>query len=660
MEIARSRGTRPDRLIRQLQGNLDNIVLKAMRVEPLRRYSSPEALAEDLENHLQGLPVAALPESVAARLSRALVRNRWAVAGSLVTMVAVVGVLLATTFKLRYDTLQQEQTILAQENTILAQENTILEQERDRIEKQRSVLREAFERVSKQIDEQSSRSARDAGDIQRLRDTLVKMESEYTQLTEAGGSSPATVDDWIQTGHIRRRLSALAYSPANRTVNAGNAEESAAWAARAQAAAQRAIDLAGERGDVLPLKALELMAALARDRGDLELHSASDLEAAEASYREAAKALDRAIDSLRPGVPEIARLQRERRTVATKLADVAQQGGRLDGLVAAREEIVRGYREELSRSQNAPARVDLSIGLYRLGETMEVVDGTPSPQSHQCFEESLEVMRPALDASAGVDVRRVAMAAMQYLAVRLLDRSDELGAPEEQRKTDGDRARDLVVEAAHQAAILAYQAPHEMMSRADLLGTHQMFLPRVSGAAAIKVLEFTRVVRIEPDMFLLEDEARMPAETAEIIRKPKSLALRIAHGNRLADGWDRAKAQGASEGLPDAASVTTHMRTAWSHSRAVAGGAETDLALLVEAMYCLALAADPDVSMLLWPAEAERAANSTESADLARSLYKRIEEREGELAGPISWAGYFASERVNQLEPIEAAPAPAP
>ncbi|MCB1035915.1 MAG: tetratricopeptide repeat protein, partial [Acidobacteria bacterium] len=47
------------KLRRQLKGDLDSIVLKALRKELAERYSSAEQLAEDLERYLEGLPVRA-------------------------------------------------------------------------------------------------------------------------------------------------------------------------------------------------------------------------------------------------------------------------------------------------------------------------------------------------------------------------------------------------------------------------------------------------------------------------------------------------------------------------------------------------------------------------------------------------------------------------
>ncbi len=57
--VALARGSDPPALRRRLAGDLDSIVLKALRKEPKERYSSAEQLSEDISRHLQGLPVAA-------------------------------------------------------------------------------------------------------------------------------------------------------------------------------------------------------------------------------------------------------------------------------------------------------------------------------------------------------------------------------------------------------------------------------------------------------------------------------------------------------------------------------------------------------------------------------------------------------------------------
>jgi eukaryotic-like serine/threonine-protein kinase len=74
-----------------LAGELDNIILMALRKEPSRRYSSVEQFGEDLRRFRAGLPVAAQPATAAYRLRKFVARHR---AGA-ITVALVVATLLA-------------------------------------------------------------------------------------------------------------------------------------------------------------------------------------------------------------------------------------------------------------------------------------------------------------------------------------------------------------------------------------------------------------------------------------------------------------------------------------------------------------------------------------------------------------------------------------
>jgi serine/threonine-protein kinase len=74
--VARARQSTVDRLPRELSGDLDNIVLKALRKEPPRRYTSVEKLSDDLDNHLSGRPVDARPDTFGYRAGKFVRRHR--------------------------------------------------------------------------------------------------------------------------------------------------------------------------------------------------------------------------------------------------------------------------------------------------------------------------------------------------------------------------------------------------------------------------------------------------------------------------------------------------------------------------------------------------------------------------------------------------------
>ncbi|MGA9130574.1 MAG: protein kinase [Candidatus Sulfotelmatobacter sp.] len=55
--VAEVRALRPEELRRRLRGDLDTIVMKAIRTEPEHRYASAEEFSKDIERHLSGLPI---------------------------------------------------------------------------------------------------------------------------------------------------------------------------------------------------------------------------------------------------------------------------------------------------------------------------------------------------------------------------------------------------------------------------------------------------------------------------------------------------------------------------------------------------------------------------------------------------------------------------
>jgi serine/threonine-protein kinase len=93
--VSRTREGRPERLCRMLSGDLDEIVLKALRKEPAERYASVEQLSEDLRRYLGGLPVAARRGSLRYRGAKFLRRNRTAVLTAAAVSLALLGGLLA-------------------------------------------------------------------------------------------------------------------------------------------------------------------------------------------------------------------------------------------------------------------------------------------------------------------------------------------------------------------------------------------------------------------------------------------------------------------------------------------------------------------------------------------------------------------------------------
>src|SRR4029078_11012886 len=74
--LSANRGTEPKRLTALLRGELDWIVMKALEKDRNRRYESANAFVADVQRHLAGKPVQAVPPSAGYRLRKFLRKNR--------------------------------------------------------------------------------------------------------------------------------------------------------------------------------------------------------------------------------------------------------------------------------------------------------------------------------------------------------------------------------------------------------------------------------------------------------------------------------------------------------------------------------------------------------------------------------------------------------
>jgi serine/threonine-protein kinase len=91
---ALARGTTQKSLCRALSGDLDTIVLRALKKKPAERYLTVDALSRDIEHHLHGEPVAARADGTWYRLGKFVGRHKLPVAAG--TAAALILVATAT------------------------------------------------------------------------------------------------------------------------------------------------------------------------------------------------------------------------------------------------------------------------------------------------------------------------------------------------------------------------------------------------------------------------------------------------------------------------------------------------------------------------------------------------------------------------------------
>ncbi len=112
-ELAKPREGVPERLKRKLTGDIDNIVMMAMRKETSRRYISADQMAEDIKRHLDGRPVIATPDRPLYRAGKFLRRNRVAM-GSLAAVMLALAAGLGVALHQRGVALEQKAIAVAQ------------------------------------------------------------------------------------------------------------------------------------------------------------------------------------------------------------------------------------------------------------------------------------------------------------------------------------------------------------------------------------------------------------------------------------------------------------------------------------------------------------------------------------------------------------------
>ena len=82
-----------------LRGDLDNIVLKALKKAPDERYPSAEQLSEDLRRYLRGFPVAARPDTTSYRVRKFAQRHKSAAVAAGLFVAALIAGIITTSWQ---------------------------------------------------------------------------------------------------------------------------------------------------------------------------------------------------------------------------------------------------------------------------------------------------------------------------------------------------------------------------------------------------------------------------------------------------------------------------------------------------------------------------------------------------------------------------------
>ena len=168
----------PEKLSKRLLGDLDNIVLMALRKDPLRRYASVEQLAEDIRRYLQNLPVIARKDTARYRVSKFIIRHKPGSAAAAATVALLFAALLVTVHEARVARLQAQ---------IANQQAQIAREQRARAERRFNDVRKLANSLMFEIHD----SIRDLPGATKARELLIKRALEYLDRLSQESTDPS-------------------------------------------------------------------------------------------------------------------------------------------------------------------------------------------------------------------------------------------------------------------------------------------------------------------------------------------------------------------------------------------------------------------------------------------------------------------------------------
>jgi tetratricopeptide (TPR) repeat protein len=336
--IAFEEPARPRSRVRAIPPDLETIVLKAAAKEPVDRYATARALADDLRRFLDGRPVEARRPGLARRAAKALQRHRAAAAAAAAGLALAVLALVVSTIRV-----WEENRLTRQAYESQKEETALKEQALRQAEESAAQHKAQFERAEANFRAlwalqgdlfQAAAAHVRAGRVIRARDVLRKL-IDVEEVAFA--NRPDLREDWKVRGQRRYWLAGLLYQT-------GEFRDAAATY-------QAALDVFAEP-DIAPdpagtdaLRALVSRRWAATGRA-YALHASGRLDEAEAAYRQALALAEQACADLRRPVPSEAVAQV---ALWADVADLSAEAGRFDQAREAHARAV-GLAEKFKKS----------------------------------------------------------------------------------------------------------------------------------------------------------------------------------------------------------------------------------------------------------------------------------------------------------------------
>jgi serine/threonine-protein kinase len=193
---------------RELRGDLDNIVMMAMRKEPLRRYASVDQFSEDIRRYLEGFPVMAREDTWGYRTGKFIRRHRWSVAAASVFLIMLIAfgiamALLAKRVTAERDIANTERRNAEQVSQFLIDSFRLADRSgtQGRTLTAQEVLDRGSERIIKQLADQPLVRARMMNTMGQVYESLGLYDRAQLLLNNALATHP-TVETLSSLGHL--------------------------------------------------------------------------------------------------------------------------------------------------------------------------------------------------------------------------------------------------------------------------------------------------------------------------------------------------------------------------------------------------------------------------------------------------------------------------
>ena len=417
-----------------LQGDLDNIVLMAMRKEPERRYASVGQFSEDIRRHLEGLPVIARKDTLGYRTSKFVARNKIAVAAAALIILSLIGG-IATTGWQAHRANQQRARAERRFNQVRQLANSLLFELHGAIENLpgSTAARELLvKRALEYLDSLAQEAENDLSLQRELASAYVKVGNvqgnpNNANLGDAAGALQSyrqaqKIADQILTGTpmdsearrsvavIQEKMSDVQGVMANLTEAVNSAYKSLvifkslAEADPTNVRAQRSLGISYIKvGDVL---------------GNSNFPNAGDEAGAMANYQ-ASLAVWQALDQANPNNPDI---RSWLGLIHERIGSIFEQQGKIDAALESYRES-QTIREALAKEnpQNTDAVRNAAIANEKMGNVMTALKNLDAAFENR--SRSLQIFKQLADA----DPRNAQ--AHQSLAISYIHLADLLGYP---------------------------------------------------------------------------------------------------------------------------------------------------------------------------------------------------------------------------------------